>query len=155
MTMTKPKVCLAASAGGHMSQLLKLADSWAGGDVFFVTTTTVLRDKLQRQAPAYVVGESNRNSPVKALGVLGRCICTIMKEKPAVVISTGALHGCLICYLAKFLCGAKVVWIDSITNVDRPSLSGRLVYRIADLFLLQWPKLVNTYKNAEYVGTVI
>ncbi len=153
--MKKTKICLAASAGGHISQLLKLNKAWEGREFFFVTTTEVLRDKLQKQAAAYVVGESNRQHPLKALAVLGRCIKVIRTEKPAVVISTGALHGCVICYLAKILCGAKVVWVDSITNVARPSLSGRLVYRIADLFLVQWPELREEYPRAEFAGCII
>jgi len=153
--MVSKKICLAASAGGHISQLMKLADAWGGQDVFYVTTTPVMKDKLLRLAPAYFVGESNRTHPLRALGVLYRCIRIVMKEKPAVVISTGALHGCLICYLAKLLCGAKVVWMDSITNVDKPSLSGRLVYPIASLYLLQWKELTLGYPRAEYVGSVV
>jgi hypothetical protein len=51
--------------------------------------------------------------------------------------------------------GAKVIWLDSITNVRDLSMSGRMVRRIADLFLVQWPELAARYKNAEYIGTVI
>ncbi len=149
------KICLAASAGGHISQLLKLKDAWRDYEVFFVTTTEVLRDKLQSQAPACFVGESNRNHPLKALGVLVRCIRIIRQEKPTVVVSTGALHGCVICYLAKLLCQAKIVWVDSITNVEKPSLSGRLVYPLADLFILQWEELLAKYPKAEYAGAII
>ena len=58
------------------------------------------------------------------------------------------------CFLGK-LFGAKVIWIDSITNVERISLSGRMVRYIADLFLVQWPDLANQYKSVEYVGEVI
>jgi hypothetical protein len=48
-----------------------------------------------------------------------------------------------------------VVWIDSITNVERISLSGRMVRRIADLFLVQWPDLVNRYEKVEFAGALI
>jgi hypothetical protein len=51
--------------------------------------------------------------------------------------------------------GAKVVWIDSVTNVERISLSGRMVRHIADLFLVQWPELASRYKRVEYVGAII
>jgi len=60
----------------------------------------------------------------------------------------------MLCLVGKML-GAKVVWIDSITNVERISLSGRMVRHVADLFLVQWPELVNQYKNIEYVGSLI
>ncbi len=150
----KLRICLAASAGGHISQLLKLAESWNGFETFCVTTTDVVRDKLSRFGPVYVVGECNRQHPIRVVRVLLRCIGVALRERPDVVISTGAAAGCLLCILGKML-GAKVVWIDSITNVERISLSGRMVRRMADLFLVQWPDLARRYKGTEFVGAVV
>jgi len=148
------KICLAASAGGHLIQLLKLEDSWAGHETLFITTTEVVREKLQKSGRVYVVGECNREHPLRVILVLMRCINVILHERPDVVISTGAAVGCMVCFLGK-LFGAKIIWVDSITNVERISLSGRMVRYIADLFLVQWPELVKQYRNVEYVGAVI
>lgn len=148
------KICLAASAGGHMSQLLMLSSDWGGYDAFYVTTTEVMRGKLKKLGKAYVVGESNRQHPWRVMKVFGRCVRIIVRERPQVIISTGAAAGCMLCFLGK-LSGAKVIWVDSVTNVDRPSLSGRMVRLIADLFIVQWPDLAKKYKNAEYVGAII
>lgn len=137
-----------------MSQLLKLASSWEGFDVFSVTTTEVARNGLSKFGRVYVVGECNRQSPSRVVRVLMRCIRVAAKERPDVVISTGAAAGCVLCFLGKML-GAKIIWIDSITNVERISLSGRMVRWIADLFLVQWPDLASRYKRVECVGTVI
>jgi len=60
----------------------------------------------------------------------------------------------MLCFLGK-ITGAKVVWVDSITNVERISLSGRMVRYIADLFLVQWPELAGRYNRVEFVGTVV
>jgi len=57
--------------------------------------------------------------------------------------------------LAKLIWGARVVWVDSIANVDHLSLSGRLVRPFADLTLTQWPALARKYKSVEYVGQVV
>lgn len=148
------RICLAASAGGHTSQLLKLAESWNGYDVFCVTTTEVVREKLAEFGTVYVVGECNRQHLWQVVKVLSRCIGIVFKERPDVVISTGAAAGCILCFLGKMR-GAKVIWIDSITNVERMSLSGRMVRHIADLFLVQWPDLVKRYKKVEFVGSLI
>ena len=137
-----------------MSQLLKLAESWQGHETFYVTTTEVLREKLSRFGTVYVVGECNRQYPARVVRVLLRCIKILFREKPDVVISTGAAAGCILCLLGKML-GAKVVWIDSITNVEGISLSGRMVRRIADLFLVQWPDLVSRYEKVEFAGPLI
>ena len=154
MKKEKLKIALVASAGGHLTQLLKLADGWEGHEVFYVTTTEEVRGQLRAFGPVYVVGESNRQHPLKVLAVLGRCLWVIWREKPQVVISTGAAAGCLCCYLGK-LRGARVLWIDSITNVEQMSLSGRLVRWIADLCLVQWPALERKYKNVFFAGPVI
>jgi UDP-N-acetylglucosamine:LPS N-acetylglucosamine transferase len=146
---------LAASAGGHLSQLLKVASGWQEYETFFVTTKNEVEEELQKKyGKVYVVGECNRQHPLKVLLVFARCARLIFKERPAVVISTGAAAGCIVCFLAK-LFGAKIIWIDSITNVERISLSGRMVRYIADLFLVQWPELTTKYKNVEYLGAII
>jgi beta-1,4-N-acetylglucosaminyltransferase len=148
------RICLAASAGGHISQLLKLAESWNGYETFCVTTTQVVRNNLGKLGEVYVVGECNRQHLIRVVAVFLRCVRIISKERPDVVISTGAAAGCMLCFLGKLL-GAKVVWIDSITNVERVSLSGRMVRYIADLFLVQWPELAGRYEKVEFVGTVV
>ncbi len=148
------KICLAASAGGHISQLLKLASCWNGYETFCVTTTRVVRNNLSKLGGVYVVGECNRQHPIRVIAVFLRCLRIVFREKPDVVISTGAAAGCMLCFLSKMI-GAKVVWIDSITNVERISLSGRMVRYVADLFLVQWPELADRYKKVEFVGTVV
>lgn len=148
------KICLAASSGGHLSQLLKLSESWKSHETFCVTTTDVVGRKIQEFGKVYVVGECNRNHPIRVVKVLFRCIRIVLRERPDVLISTGAAPGCMVCFLGKII-SAKVIWIDSITNVERISLSGRMVRYISDLFLVQWPELAQQYKNVEYVGAVI
>ncbi len=150
----KYTICLAASAGGHLTQLLKLVDSCKGYETFCITTTEFMRDKLRRYGKVYVVGECNRQHPLWVIKVLLRCIAVVFKARPDAIISTGASVGCMACFISKLL-GAKVIWVDSITNVDRISLSGRMVRYISDLFLVQWPELVERYGNVEYAGEVI
>lgn len=150
----KIKICVVASAGGHLSQLLELADSWRSYDTFCVATSEVVREKLCKYGRVYIVGECNRQHPLAVIKVLLECIRIVFREKPEVVISTGAAAGCIECFLSK-LVGAKIIWIDSITNVEKLSLSGQMVRFIADLFLVQWPELVQKYKHVQYAGAVI
>jgi UDP-N-acetylglucosamine:LPS N-acetylglucosamine transferase len=153
--MVSPKrICLAASAGGHLSQLLKVAGCANGHDVFVVTTSEAVRGNLASIGRVHVVGECNREHLRRVLSVLVRCARIMIRERPDVIISTGAAPACLCCLLGKLL-GAKVVWLDSITNVDRISLSGRLVRPFADLFLVQWPDLTEKYRGVQYAGAII
>ena len=151
---TPVKICLVASAGGHLSQLLKIAQVVEGYEAFVVTTSDAVRKNLTQFGQVHVVGECNRQHRLQVVKVFLRCWRILRRERPDVVLSTGAAPGCLCCFLGK-LGGAKIVWVDSITNVGRLSLSGWLVRYIADLFIVQWAELAQKYRGAEYVGTVV
>ena len=99
--MKSKKICLVASAGGHLTQLLKLEDCWRNGEFFFITTTDVMKEKLEKSGKTYVVGECNRNHPACVIKVLLNCIRIAFTENFDVVISTGAAAGCLMCFLGK------------------------------------------------------
>ncbi len=97
---------------------------------------------------------ANRRNPLLLLLMLAECVGLMLKERPDVVISTGAAVGCIVCLIAKSM-GRKVVWIDNLSHVDRLTLSGRIIRPFADLFLVQWPELVDRYAGVRYEGTVI
>ncbi len=113
----KLRICLAASAGGHLSQLLKLDESWESHHTFVVTTNALMRQKLRKHGTVYVVEECNRQHPIRVAKVLKQCIGIMFRERPDAVISTGAAAGCILCLVSKIF-GAKIIWIDSIANVE-------------------------------------
>lgn len=140
-----------------MNQLLRLLDlskSWPQLPSFYVTTSQTPVQKLARRGPVYVIGDCNRQHPLKALAVLVRSLNLVIKERPDVVITTGSLPLAILCLTAK-LFGARIVWIDSIANIDGFSLSGRMIRHFADLFMTQWPELAERYANVEYVGAIV
>ena len=149
-----PRVCVAASAGGHLSQALAVRAAYQDEPHFFVTTSETARGQLGSEHEVYVVAEANRSNPFRLLGVVLRAVRILRAEQPDVIISTGAAPACLFCIIGKLL-GAKVVWIDSLANVERMSLSGRIIRRIADLQLVQWEHLVKQYRGVEYAGSVL
>ena len=140
-----------------MNQLLKLldaAENWPQQPSFYVTTLPELAEKLEKSGTTYVIGECNRLHPLMTILTLLKAFKIVLAERPDVVITTGSLPLAMVCLSAKLL-GAKIVWIDSIANVDRFSMSGSMVRHFADLFLTQWPELAKKYKNAEYAGTLL
>lgn len=153
-TNERTKVCLAVSAGGHASQLMRLEECWKGLPCFSITTSRAMEKPLARYGPVYIVDESNRERPWKVIRALACCVRIMRKEKPGLLISTGAAVGCLAAFVAK-LTGARVIWVDSIANVERLSLSGRLIRPFADLVLTQWPEVAQKYKSVEYVGYIV
>jgi UDP-N-acetylglucosamine:LPS N-acetylglucosamine transferase len=148
------KICLVASAGGHLSQLLKIVQAVNGYEAFVVTTSEAVRENLTRFGQVHVVGECNRQHGLRVVRVVLTCGRILRRERPDVILSTGAAPGCVCCFLGKLM-GAKIIWVDSITNVGRLSLSGWLVRYIADLFIVQWADLAQKYRGTEYVGTIV
>ena len=140
-----------------MNQLLRLLDhtaSWPQQPTFYLTTLKVLAPKLAEKGPVYVIGECNRHHPLRVLRTFLRCIGIAFKERPDVVITTGSMPMALFCLISKLI-GARIIWIDSIANIERYSMSGRLVRRFADLFLTQWPELAENDEKAEYAGAIL
>jgi UDP-N-acetylglucosamine:LPS N-acetylglucosamine transferase len=76
-----------------------------------------------------------------------------IKERPNAVISNGAGVAVPICYLMR-LFGKKVLFIESFCRL-KPSLSGKIIYPISSLFLVQWPRMRRHYKKAVYAGSLI
>lgn len=148
------KICLAASAGGHLTQLLRLVKCCREYDTVFVSTSSVVASVLSELGKTYIIGECNRIRPFKSIKVLIRSIAIIKNEKPDYILSTGSGPCCILCLTAKIF-GARVIWVDSIANIERLSLSGKIIRPFADLFLTQWPELADVKTKIEFQGTVI
>jgi len=151
------KICAGASAGGHLNQLLKVlnySEDWITQPSVYITTQPELAGKLEKRGRTYIIGECNRYHPLAAINIIFKGFVLMLKEKPDVIITTGSMPIAMICLVAK-LFRKKIIWIDSIANTERFSLSGRLMYHFADLFLTQWPHLAKTHRKAEYVGAIL
>jgi UDP-N-acetylglucosamine:LPS N-acetylglucosamine transferase len=70
---------------------------------------------------------------------------------PDVVISTGAGVAIAMCYIAK-LFGKKIIYIEDWCIVEKPSVTGRAVYPISDLFIIQRDHLKRFYPKAVFGG---
>ena len=70
------------------------------------------------------------------------------------MVSTGAAPGLMALAVAKLVAGSRTVWIDSIANSERLSLSGRLARPVADAWLVQWPHLARP-GGPEHWGAVL
>jgi len=150
-------ICVGASAGGHMNELLGLleySEDWPVQPSIYITTQKLLANKLQEKGKTYVIGEANRYHPFSAFKILIQGFEIMIMDKPDVIITTGSLPIAIICLVAKIF-RKKVIWIDSIANTERFSLSGRMMYHFADLFLTQWPELSEKYNRSEYAGALL
>lgn len=140
-----------------MSELLSLLQhqsDWPISPTVFVATLGISTSALPPNARHYLIGECDRNHLWRAAKTLVRSFKVVWQERPDVVLTTGSMPLALYCLVAK-LFGAKIIWVDSISQIDRISMSGRLVRPIADLFLVQWPDLEDRYPGVRYSGELI
>lgn len=140
-----------------MSQLVKLMDnsaSWPITQLCWITTRREIVPPVLWHGAMEVVGECNRSSPARCLGVGLRALRLVWRYRPELVVTTGALPLALVCIWAKLM-GARIVWIDSIANMSNLSMSGRAMYRVADLFVTQWPEVAQRFPRAEYLGQLL
>jgi UDP-N-acetylglucosamine:LPS N-acetylglucosamine transferase len=155
----KLKLVVGASAGGHATELLILLDAargiWPVEPSVYITTMRIAAEGFAKHGkPVHVIGECDRRKPLQAIAVLFRTLCLAILERPDAVVTTGSMPLAMFCVWAKLL-GAKIVWIDSVAQIDEMSASGRLMRRIADLCLAQWPDVAARYADVEYAGEVL
>jgi UDP-N-acetylglucosamine:LPS N-acetylglucosamine transferase len=147
-------VVLACSAGGHLLQLLALRDAWAGHEVLWITDdTSDARSLLAGQRVVYAHWPTAHN-PRTALKNLRLAWDVIGRERPRVLITTGAGTAVPFAWVAR-LRGAKLVYVESLTRIEQPSLSLRLLAPFADRVYVQWPELAQRVRRARFAGTVI
>jgi UDP-N-acetylglucosamine:LPS N-acetylglucosamine transferase len=134
--------------------LLTTVHMWPAQPSVYVTSRPIWATELKKLGPTYIVGECDRNKPLQILITAWKSLLLVLKEKPDVVITTGSLPIAIVCLFAKIF-GAKIVWIDSIAQLDDLSLSGRLVAKYADLLITQWPEVAAQHTKAVYVGELL
>jgi len=153
------KICLTANSGGHLNQLLQLKPFYENHEYFFLTNKTPFSEELSRFEKVYFVEKFiikemlSKLQFIKPFKNLYQTIKPFYKEKPDVIITTGAgvsLGACLIGKLIR----CRIVFIESIARTNSPSTFGKLAKYIADLIFVQWRGLQTYYSNSIYSGII-
>jgi beta-1,4-N-acetylglucosaminyltransferase len=153
--VSRPRIrcLLVASSGGHLLELVELVGHWPPVTRHWVTFDRPdARSLLLDEDVTYAFHPTNRN--VKNLlrnGLLA--LKLLWRLRPEAVVTTGAGVAVPFCYLGR-LFGARVIYVESLARVSRPSLTGRLVHPIVHVFYVQWPELAKRLPKAEYHGAM-
>ena len=147
------KVCLVGSSGGHLTHLYMLKPFWKNKDHFWVTFDKEDARSLlegEKMYPCYYPTNRNLKNLLKNTVVAWK---VLRKEKPDLLISSGAAVAVPFFYLAKLM-GKKLIYVEVYDRIDKPTLTGRLVYPIVDCFILQWEEQKQVYKKAVNLGSI-
>ena len=147
------KICLVCSSGGHLTQLYMLKPFWEKHNRFWVTFEKEDAKALLKEEKLYgCYYPTNRN--LKALIKNSFLALKILrKEKPDLIISTGAAIAVPFFYVGK-LFKAKTIFIEVYDRVESPTLTGKMVYRISDEFIVQWEEMLKVYPKAHNFGSI-
>ena len=149
------KICFIASSGGHWEELMCLKKIAQENETFYITEQGGQASDSNLE-PMSLVPQINRKEKhflPHLLRLFGRAFSILHKEKPRVLITTGALACYPFCVVQKLRRG-KVIYVESFARVNNASLTGKLVYPFADLFLVQWESMTEVYPKAKYVGGI-
>lgn len=143
------KICITCSSGGHLSEALK-ATRDLDYEKYFVTFWTDSLAEFCKLNKVFCITHPKHN-PFRFLKNCFESLIILIKERPGLIISTGADVAVASCIIGKLL-GAKLIYIESGGYVTTPSISGRLVYPFADLFIVQWEPALKNFPKAYYGG---
>lgn len=136
---TRTRVLAIASGGGHWVQLLRLRPAFEGHDVTWVSVNPAYRSDVEGER-FFSVPDATRWDRLRLARMVLGVVWVLLRVRPRVIVSTGAAPGYVAIRLGRLM-GARTVWLDSVANVERLSMSGEKIGPHADLWLTQWQHL--------------
>ena len=151
--MESDKVCLVGSSGGHLTHLYLLKPFWEEKERFWVTfgkddAKSILED--EKMYECYFPTNRNIKNLIKNTFL---AIKIIRKEKPKLIISSGAGVAVPFFYIGKIF-GARTIFIEVFDRIDKPTITGKLVYPVSDIFVVQWEEMKKVYPKAINLGGI-
>ena len=153
--MKEKKICFISSTGGHFEQLQQLKNVMEEYKHYFVLpeSDTFLTFKKKK----YLLKAVTRKTKLEMLITYSLSFIeqffVFIKERPDVVITTGAGFAIPTCLYAHFF-GKKLIYIESFARMKTLNKSGKILYKYADLFIVQWEELRKDYPKAVYGGWI-
>ena len=153
------KVLFISSTGGHLNELMQLSPLFDKYNYYIITekdkSTKSLKEKYNKKI-SYLKYGSRKKFITYPFIFLFNCFKSLyyyIKIRPKYIVTTGTHTAVPICYLGK-LFGSKIIFIETFANINTKTLSGKLVYPIANLFIVQWEEMTKLYPKAIYGGSI-
>lgn len=134
-----------------MVQARQLAGVYEKYNSFYFTFSGAVARELAKTARVCTIPNIVRNNPISWIVGVILSACIAIRERPDVVITTGAGVVVFLCVFAKLL-GAKLIFIESMAKIEKPTLTARFLYPFANLFIVQWPGLLRFFPSAKFLG---
>ena len=153
------KVLFISSTGGHLNELLQLKPMFEKYDSYIITEKTrsnlKLKEEYGNKIHFLVYGTKHKpfTYPFKLLYNCFKSLYYYLLIRPDVIITTGAHTAGPMCCIGK-LGRSKIIYIETFANINTKTMTGRLIYKFADLFIVQWEEMLKLYPKAVCWGWI-
>ncbi len=153
------KVLFISSTGGHLTELLQLKPMFKKYDYHIITEKTksndILKKEYNNKVNYLIYGTKDKflTYPFKLLINCFKSLYFYIKIRPKYIVTTGAHTAGPMCCIGKIF-GSKIIFIESFANSYTKTITGRLVYYFADLFIVQWENMLKLYPKAVFKGGI-
>jgi UDP-N-acetylglucosamine:LPS N-acetylglucosamine transferase len=146
------KVCIVSSCGGHLTEVRCFAPIYAKFEHFYVINEHVLLPD-DMQGRTYFITHAERDWRVVVN--VWEAFQILRRERPDVLLSTGAGPVVPFALVARCCFRTAVVFVETVTRIKAPSLTGRIMYWLAHELFYQWPSLATFFPNGRCGGPVV
>jgi len=148
---SSPNICIVSSCGGHLTEVRALRAAYERYAHFYVLNDRIVLPRdMERET--YFIRHSERDWLF--LINLWEAWRILRRERPSMILSTGAGPVVPMALVGKLL-KVPTIFIETFTRVTEPSLTGQIMYRLADKFFYQWKTLEKFYPKGIYGGPLV
>ena len=153
------KVLFISSTGGHLSEMMQLKSMFKNCNYYIITektkTNISLKKKYKKKISFLVYGTKDHMLvyPFKLLYNSFKSLFLYLKIKPDYIITTGAHTAGPMCLIGKIF-GSRIIYIETFANISTKTITGRLLYPVSDLFVVQWEDMKELYPNSVVGGWI-
>ncbi len=156
------KVLFISSTGGHLDELLQLKSMFNNYDYHIITekqkSNLSLKDKYPKRVSFLLYGSyttllNKLLYPFRLVFNTIKSFLLYIKIRPKYIITTGAHTAGPMCLIGHIF-GSKIIFIETFANSTSKSKTGKIVYKFADLFIVQWKSMLKLYPKATYGGWI-
>ena len=148
------KICLVGSSGGHLTHLYMLKPFWGNKKRFWVTFDKLDANSLLKKEKVYHCYYPTNRNIVNLIRNTFLAFKVLHKEKPDVLISSGAAVAIPFFWIGKVFYKTKNVYIEVFDRIDASTITGKMVYCVTDKFIVQWEEMKNVYPKAINLGSI-
>jgi beta-1,4-N-acetylglucosaminyltransferase len=144
-------ICLVTPSGGHLTEIRMLGEIYRSRPHYYIMNTPIVEPE-DMNGRTILVSFSIRD--IKFFINMWEAFKILRRIKPKVILTTGGGFSVAFAAVGKIL-KVPTVYIETAAKVHTPTVTGRIMYHLADRFFYQWRQVEPHFPRGEYVGLLL